>query len=179
MFGAAPGCCRRTTLGPKPMFPQGNTAWRAARVDLRKCSLGAELALCCRESPSVFRVLAPEQAARCLWRGNRGLSGVLVSYIRLAGEDFNDNLGAGRITNSHPFVQAALDDISRRAGSIEVRPRWRLRSGESLKTGWTNGWLRRRNPAPIAWATAPKKTALLCPCYTRRLSGTFSLAHLG
>ncbi len=52
---------------------------------------------------------------------NRGLSGVLVSYIRLAGEEFNDNLGAGRITNSHPFVQAALDDISRRAGAIECK----------------------------------------------------------
>jgi hypothetical protein len=52
---------------------------------------------------------------------NRGLSGVLVSYVRLAGEEFNDNLGAGRITNTHPFVQKALQDISWRAGMIEAK----------------------------------------------------------
>lgn len=50
---------------------------------------------------------------------DRGLSGTLVSYIRLAGEAFNDNLGAGRITDSHPLVQAALADLSRRAGLVE------------------------------------------------------------
>ena len=44
---------------------------------------------------------------------------MLVSYVRLAGEAFNDNLGAGRITRDHPYVQAALNDISRRAGDIE------------------------------------------------------------
>jgi hypothetical protein len=50
---------------------------------------------------------------------DRGLSGVLVAYIRLAGEAFNDNLGAGRVSAGHPLVQAALEDISRRAGLIE------------------------------------------------------------
>ena len=50
---------------------------------------------------------------------DRGLTGLLVSYVRLLGEDFNDNLGAGRITANHPFVQQALNDISRRAGLVE------------------------------------------------------------
>jgi hypothetical protein len=50
---------------------------------------------------------------------DRGLSGVLAAYIRLLGQTFNDNLGAGRVTREHPFVQTALVDISRRAMWME------------------------------------------------------------
>jgi hypothetical protein len=47
---------------------------------------------------------------------DRGLTGVLVALIRLAGATFNPNLGAQAITDNHPLVQEALATISRRAG---------------------------------------------------------------
>lgn len=50
---------------------------------------------------------------------DRGLTGVLAAYIRLFGTAFNDNLGAGRITADHPYVKAAVAEISQRAGLIE------------------------------------------------------------
>jgi len=50
---------------------------------------------------------------------DRGLTGVLVSCIRLLGQEFNDNLGAGRVESAHAFMQTALDDISQRAMLVE------------------------------------------------------------
>ena len=49
---------------------------------------------------------------------DRGLTALLVAYIRLLGDDLNANDRAGRITRDHPFVQAALEEISRRAGWV-------------------------------------------------------------
>ncbi len=49
---------------------------------------------------------------------DRGLTGVMASYIRLQGEDFNPNGNAGQIEHDHPFVQTAVDDISHRAALV-------------------------------------------------------------
>ncbi len=46
---------------------------------------------------------------------DRGLTALLVSCIRLAGMEFNENLRAGRITLDHPYVRAAVEHIARRA----------------------------------------------------------------
>jgi hypothetical protein len=46
---------------------------------------------------------------------DRSLTGVLVSYVRLMGMEFNENVRAGRIDRTHPYVKAALDHIVRRA----------------------------------------------------------------
>jgi hypothetical protein len=49
---------------------------------------------------------------------DRGLSGVLVSYVRLLGDEYNANESAGQLDRQHPFVQTAVRDISHRAGLI-------------------------------------------------------------
>ena len=48
----------------------------------------------------------------------RGLSGLLVSLVRLAGEKFNANSGAGRVSANDPVVQEAIETIARRAELI-------------------------------------------------------------
>ncbi len=50
---------------------------------------------------------------------DRGLTGVLASLIRLPGDDFNDNPGAGRIVRQHPYVQQGREAIRRRAGLVK------------------------------------------------------------
>jgi hypothetical protein len=49
---------------------------------------------------------------------DRGLTGVLVSHLRLLGEDFNANGKAGQLERGHRFVDLALDEISHRAGLV-------------------------------------------------------------
>ena len=49
---------------------------------------------------------------------DRGLTGVLVSLIRLLGEVFNPNETAGAIERSHPYVVQALEIIRQRAQLI-------------------------------------------------------------
>jgi hypothetical protein len=49
---------------------------------------------------------------------DRGLTGVLVSYLRLLGEAFNANDRAGQLERGHEFVTVALEEISRRAGLV-------------------------------------------------------------
>jgi len=51
---------------------------------------------------------------------NRGLAALLVSLVRLAGTEFNENKGAARITRDHPYVQRAIASITARAGAIEA-----------------------------------------------------------
>ena len=46
---------------------------------------------------------------------DRGLTGVLVSYLRLLGEEFNPNDGAGNLARPHAYIDTALHEISRRA----------------------------------------------------------------
>lgn len=55
---------------------------------------------------------------------DRGLSALLVSLIRLGGEDFNANGAAASLRREHPVVKAAVKAISRRAELVtEEQPR--------------------------------------------------------
>lgn len=49
---------------------------------------------------------------------DRGLTGVMASYIRLLGEDFNPNENAGKLKYDHEFVREMLADISHRAALV-------------------------------------------------------------
>ena len=49
---------------------------------------------------------------------DRGLTAVLASFIRLLGEDFNSNEGAGQVKYPHPFLETALREIARRGSLI-------------------------------------------------------------
>jgi hypothetical protein len=48
----------------------------------------------------------------------RGLTALLVSLVRLSGQEFNKNDNAGRIKRNHPYIQAAIEAIVQRAGLI-------------------------------------------------------------
>src|SRR5438552_1610339 len=43
---------------------------------------------------------------------DRGLAALLVSYVRLLGPEFNENSQAGKFMEMHPYVLAAIDEIS-------------------------------------------------------------------
>ncbi len=49
---------------------------------------------------------------------DRGLTALLASLVRLPGSEFNANTGAGKLDAGHPFVQAAIKEISQRAGLV-------------------------------------------------------------
>ncbi|HEY7347226.1 MAG TPA: DISARM system helicase DrmA [Ktedonobacterales bacterium] len=49
---------------------------------------------------------------------DRGLSALLVAYVRLLGLEFNENAHAGRITGGHPYLQQAIADLTGRARLI-------------------------------------------------------------
>ncbi|HEY9767834.1 MAG TPA: hypothetical protein V6C71_04905 [Coleofasciculaceae cyanobacterium] len=46
---------------------------------------------------------------------------MLVSLVRLAGEEFNGNDRAGKIERNHPYIQEAIKTIIERAEQIEGR----------------------------------------------------------
>src|SRR5690606_8162319 len=46
---------------------------------------------------------------------SRGLTALLVSCVRHQGTEFNANKKASRIDRNHPYVQAAIDMIAKRA----------------------------------------------------------------
>ena len=50
---------------------------------------------------------------------DRGLTGVLVSLLRLLGHDYNANELAGQLDRQHEFVNVALGEISRRARLVK------------------------------------------------------------
>ncbi|TMC86814.1 MAG: helicase, partial [Chloroflexi bacterium] len=72
---------------------------------------------------------------------DRGLAALLVSYVRLLGSEFNENSQAGKVTGTHPYFLAALNDLSRRAvsitGSTEVGEVVRT-TLEELRKYWLN-----------------------------------------
>lgn len=49
---------------------------------------------------------------------DRGLTALLVSLIRLYGDPYNANEAAGQLSRQHPYVQAAVETISKRAGVV-------------------------------------------------------------
>lgn len=57
-------------------------------------------------------------AARAL---DRGLSALLVSYVRLLGGEFNGNERAGRIDRTHPYITAAIDELAARAALVTTK----------------------------------------------------------
>ena len=50
---------------------------------------------------------------------DRGLTALLVSLVRLAGEEFNGNDQAGKIERNHPYIQEAVKTIIERAEQLE------------------------------------------------------------
>jgi hypothetical protein len=64
---------------------------------------------------------------------DRGLTGVMVALMRLREARFNDNLGAGNVTEDHPVVQATLDEISRRAALVENEPALAMQVRDELE----------------------------------------------
>jgi len=59
----------------------------------------------------------------------RGLTALLVSLVRLSGQEFNKNDYAGRIKRNHPYIQAAIQAIVQRAGLIgDVKTSDRVRA---------------------------------------------------
>jgi hypothetical protein len=49
---------------------------------------------------------------------NRGLAGLLVSLVRLRGTEFNANEAAVKIQGTHPYVQDAIEVITKRAAAV-------------------------------------------------------------
>jgi hypothetical protein len=72
---------------------------------------------------------------------DRGLSALLVSYVRLLGNEFNANDRAGHLTQPHPFLETALQDIASRArrvtGKQAVADDVRNKLNERI-TAWLN-----------------------------------------
>jgi len=54
---------------------------------------------------------------------DRGLSAVLVSLVRLAAAELNDNSKAAAVTRTHPLLSSAIDRIVKRAGVVEGNTR--------------------------------------------------------
>ncbi len=55
-------------------------------------------------------------AARAI---DRGLTALLVAYVRLLDATFNPNTGAGRLTDrTHPYITRAIEDIATRAAEV-------------------------------------------------------------
>jgi len=107
-------------------------------------------------------------AARAL---DRALSGLLVSLVRLAGDDFNENSRAAAIQREHAYVKRAIDAIGRRAALLaydrdfgeEVRAMlqqrldaWLARAGS---TGGTNlAYKARRDGVTVPLLEAPSES---------------------
>jgi hypothetical protein len=53
---------------------------------------------------------------------DRGLSALLVSYIRLLGDRFNGNRDANFLQAGHEFITRAMDEISTRASNVTTNP---------------------------------------------------------
>ena len=71
---------------------------------------------------------------------DRGLSALLVAYVRLLGMEFNENARAGQISGTHPYVQRAIADITRRARLSVGNPAAEAFVGQELQRRLTT-WL--------------------------------------
>lgn len=65
---------------------------------------------------------------------DRGLTSLLVSIIRLIGEDFNENKKAGDIDVGHDYINQAIDYISKRAGYISYSQKVEESVNQELKS---------------------------------------------
>ncbi len=73
---------------------------------------------------------------------DRGLSAVLVSYLRLLGPEFNANDGAGKLVRQHAYVSDAVRAISRRASLVAAEPGLETEVSRMLGER-LDGWLAR------------------------------------
>ncbi|MGL5834093.1 MAG: DISARM system helicase DrmA [Waterburya sp.] len=71
---------------------------------------------------------------------DRGLTALLITLVRLAGEEFNGNDKAGEIERNHPYLQKAIETIIKRAEQLEGRAvRDRLKQELEVKLDrWLN-----------------------------------------
>jgi hypothetical protein len=53
---------------------------------------------------------------------DRGLSALLVSFVRLLGPEFNANERAGMVDGTHPYFVKAINDIYQRAVAVSGSP---------------------------------------------------------
>ncbi len=77
---------------------------------------------------------------------DRGLGALLVSYVRLAGTEFNDNARAGSLVAGHPYLKAALDELSDRAVQVTGRAEVGVGVRDQLEYLRDN-WLRKAGDA--------------------------------
>lgn len=71
---------------------------------------------------------------------DRGLSALLVSYVRLLGDKFNGNRDANALQVGHEFIVRAMDEISRRASNVTSNPELEQVIREELNIRISN-WL--------------------------------------
>jgi hypothetical protein len=91
---------------------------------------------------------------------DRGLSALLVAYVRLLGLEFNENTHAGRIIGNHPYLQRAIADLTERA---------RLITGDAQAGNFVRRELERRIDAWLE--TARRVTGGSALGYRERLDG--------
>jgi hypothetical protein len=85
---------------------------------------------------------------------DRGLSAVLVAYLRLLGEEINANEAAGEFERSLPAVELAMQDISRRASLVDAKSDTRSLVQKMLSSRldyWLNKAQRKAAPAKLAY----------------------------
>ena len=95
---------------------------------------------------------------------DRGISAVLVSFLRLLGDEYNANDRPGELDRAHPYVRRALDAIIRRAGLVnasrdtETQVRKEL---DALLDQWLARATTTRSPGILGYK--PKKDSLTVP----------------
>ena len=95
---------------------------------------------------------------------DRGIGAVLVSFLRLLGDEYNANDRPGKLDRAHPYVRRALDAIIRRAGLVnasrdtEAQVRQEL---DALLDQWLARAATTRSPGILGYK--PKKDSLTVP----------------
>ena len=76
---------------------------------------------------------------------DRGLTALLVGLIRLLGDTFNANEGAGEMTVDHPYVQETIEYVAQRAGYIQDKELENVVRAELKKR--LDRWIQLKNKA--------------------------------
>ncbi len=72
---------------------------------------------------------------------DRGLTALLVSYVRLLGMEFNENTRAGSITRDHPYLRQAVEELVARAAMVTSKQQVGEQVRQELQTridAWLN-----------------------------------------
>ena len=112
---------------------------------------------------------------------DRGLSALLVSYVRLLGEKFNGNKDASSLKMGHEFILRAMDEISKRAAAItgdesleetvrnkleELTANWIANAGVVSKGGATLGYKTKDDGRTVGLLIPPGKEKDPFTCLT-------------